>query len=92
MIAGNKPHVTLDELKQNQSAEVLGFVSGAETLVNQLREMGFAETDEVELMHTGPFGAGPFCYRLNRTLVALRKAEAAHIVVEPRVSAETQDE
>jgi ferrous iron transport protein A len=75
--------VTLDELKRNQVAKVLGFASGNEPLVNLLREIGFAESDEVELMHTGPFGAGPLCYRLNRTLIALRRAEAAHILVEP---------
>lgn len=75
--------MTLDELKRNQTATVLGFSAGNDQLVNLLREIGFAESDEVELMHTGPFGAGPLCYRLNRTLIALRRAEAAHILVEP---------
>jgi len=74
--------LTLDQLGQHEIAQVLGFAPGNEVLVAQLREIGFAETDEVELMHTGPFGAGPFCYRLNRTLIALRQAEAAHILVE----------
>jgi len=75
--------MTLDELKRNQVGKVLGFAPGNDQLVNLLREIGFAESDEVELMHTGPFGAGPLCYRLNRTVIALRRAEAAHILVEP---------
>ncbi len=75
--------MTLDELKRHQVGRVLGFASGNDQLVNLLREIGFAESDEVELMHTGPFGAGPLCYRLNRTLIALRRVEAAHILVEP---------
>ncbi len=74
--------LTLDQLPQHQSARILGFLPGDERLVNMLREIGFAESDEVELMHKGPFGAGPFCFRLNRTLIALRQKEAAHILVE----------
>lgn len=75
--------MTLDELERHRTARVLGFADGNEALVNLLREIGFAESDEVELMHTGPFGAGPYCYRLNRTVIALRRAEAAFILVEP---------
>jgi len=74
--------VTLDELERHRTARVLGFAEGNDALINLLREIGFAESDEVELMHTGPFGAGPYCYRLNRTIIALRRAEAAHILVE----------
>lgn len=75
--------MTLDELKKRQIATVLGFAPGNEKLVALLREIGFAESDEVELLHTGPFGAGPLCFRLNRTMIALRPAEAAHVMIEP---------
>lgn len=74
--------MTLNELKKGQIARVSGFSDAAEEVVNLLREIGFAEADEVELMHTGPFGVGPFCYRLNRTMIALRPAEAGQVIVE----------
>jgi ferrous iron transport protein A len=79
--------VTLDQLKKHQTARVLGFAPGNEALINLLREIGFAESDEVELMHTGPFGAGPLCFRLNRTMIALRRVEAAHVLVEAAADA-----
>jgi len=47
-----------------------------------LREIGFAEEDEVELLYTGPLGRKPLCFRLNRTMIALRANEAMAIEVE----------
>jgi len=74
--------VTLDQLKKGQIGSVTGFASGCEDLVIKLREIGFAESDEVELMHRGPLGANPLCFRLNRTLIALRSDEARAIQVD----------
>lgn len=47
----------------------------------KLREIGFAEGDEVEIIGFGPIGATPICIRLNSTLIALRPKEASKIIV-----------
>lgn len=74
--------MTLDQLPKGRICRVTGFASGCEDLVIKLREIGFAESDEVELMHRGPLGANPLCFRLNRTLIALRSDEARAIQVD----------
>tara|TARA_R110002051_G_scaffold68434_2_gene123288 strand:- start:31758 stop:32009 length:252 start_codon:yes stop_codon:yes gene_type:complete len=76
------PDVTLDQLDKGRISRVTGFAAGHEDLVTKLREIGFAESDEVELMHRGPLGANPLCFRLNRTLIALRSDEARAIHVD----------
>lgn len=75
--------MTLDQLQKSQKARISGFTQEDATLVARLREIGFAETDEVELLYRGPFGGRPLCYRLNRTLIALRRDEAKVVEVEP---------
>jgi ferrous iron transport protein A len=72
----------LDRLAKGQVARVSGFASGHEKLVAKLREIGFAEGDEVELLATGWLGGAPLSFRLNRTVIALRKGEAAVVQVE----------
>jgi len=80
--------MTLDELKKGQIASISGFATDREDLVAKLREIGFAETDEVELMHRGPLGARPLCFRLNRTLIAVRAEEASAVEIEAVRAAE----
>lgn len=75
--------MTLDEVKIGERFCVSGFVRDQNSLVARLREIGFAEEDEVELLYTGPLGRRPLCFRLNRTLIALRRDEACAIKVEP---------
>jgi Fe2+ transport system protein FeoA len=65
-----------EQLKTGQIAQISGVNSGDEIIDAKLREIGFAEGDEVEIMHFGPFGRTPICVRLNRTLIALRPEEA----------------
>jgi ferrous iron transport protein A len=76
------PIMTLDQLEKSQIARVSGFKNKDISLVARLREIGFAEQDEVELLYRGPFGGRPLCYRLNRTLIALRRDEAKAVEVE----------
>ncbi len=81
----------LDQLKRGNVTRVEGFCgceADAET-VDKLREIGFAEGDEVELLQTGVLGGTPMSFRLNRTIIALRRAEAALILTE---SADAGDE
>jgi len=73
--------MTLNELKKGVLARV-SAVRADPGLEAKLREVGFAEGDEVELVHCGPFVGKPLCIRLNRTLIALRGEEAAAIEVE----------
>jgi ferrous iron transport protein A len=69
-------------LTKGRQARVTGFGPGDESLVAKLREIGFAEGDEVELLARGWLGGAPLSFRLNRTVIALRKAEAAMVLVE----------
>lgn len=73
----------LDRLTKGRVGRVTGFAPrGDEKLVAKLREIGFAEGDEVELLAKGWLGGAPLSIRLNRTVIALRKGEAALVMVE----------
>jgi ferrous iron transport protein A len=45
--------------------------------------LGFVEGALVEVLHQGLFGRDPIAVRVNETTVALRRREAAAILVEP---------
>ncbi len=81
----------LNELTKGAVARVSGFSSDetSQLVISKLREIGFAEGDEVELLHTGLFGGTPLSYRLNRTMIALRKGEASLIEIIPSNKAAT---
>jgi ferrous iron transport protein A len=73
----------LSELKLGVVARVVGVDAGSAELEAKLREVGFSEGDEVEMLGSGPFGGRTLAVRLNRTIIALRGAEAALVEVEP---------
>lgn len=72
----------MDCLMRGVTARVAGFGSGDARLIAKLREIGFAEGDEVELLEKGWLGGVPLSFRLNRTVIALRRSEAALVLVE----------
>ena len=74
--------MTLNQLKQNVPARVTGFQTADHDLEIRLREIGFAEGDQVILMHFGLFGRNPMSVKLNGALIALRKNEAAAVTIE----------
>jgi len=74
--------MTLQDLPKNTPARISGFEAGDGELETRLREIGFAEGDQVEALHFGLFGRNPMSVRLNGALIALRKAEAAAVLVE----------
>jgi ferrous iron transport protein A len=74
--------IGLDRLAKGSVGRVSGFSHGDDKLVAKLREIGFAEGDEVELLAVGWLGGAPLSFRLNRTVIALRKSEAALVQVE----------
>jgi len=74
--------MTLRDLPKNTLARIRGFDSGDSGLETRLREIGFAEGDQVEALHFGLFGRNPMSVRLNGALIALRKSEAQAVLVE----------
>ena len=74
--------MTLHDLPKKKRARVAGFSSADSDLETRLREIGFAEGDEVEVRHTGLFGRNPMSVRLNGAHIAMRKIEASAVIVE----------
>ena len=72
----------LDRLAKGTVGRIIGFSASEGALVAKLREIGFAEGDEVELLNKGWLGGAPLSIRLNRTVIALRVREAALVRVE----------
>ena len=60
-----------------------GHGLSAAELERRLIELGFVEGARVEVLHQGLFGRDPIAVRVNETTVALRRREAAAILVEP---------
>jgi ferrous iron transport protein A len=77
--------IRLDSLERGRTGRISGFGEGDASLIAKLREIGFAEGDEVELLARGWLGGAPLSFRLNRTVIALRKREAALVLVEPNL-------
>ena len=65
--------MTLSELSLNQKARIIDFDSYDSVLETRLREIGFAEGDQVTILHFGPFGKNPMSLKLNDALIALRR-------------------
>lgn len=74
--------MTLRDLPKNRPARISGFNANDNELETRLREIGFAEGDQVEALHFGLFGRNPISVRLNGALIALRKSEAQAVLVE----------
>jgi ferrous iron transport protein A len=73
----------LSELPFGQVARVSAIEQATVELEAKLREVGFAEGDEVEMLNHGPFRGRTLAVRLNRSIIALRGSEAAMIEVVP---------
>ena len=52
-------------------------------LERRLLEMGFVEGAKVEILHEGLIGADPICVKLDDMRVALRRRDAAGVLVWP---------
>lgn len=50
----------------------------------RLLEIGFEEGRETEIRHLGPIGGDPIAVRVDRMSVAMRRSEAAFVLVEPQ--------
>jgi len=74
--------MTLRELAKNVPARIIGFRTDDAELETRLREIGFAEGDQVQSLHFGLFGRNPMSVLLNGALIAMRKTDADAIIVE----------
>jgi ferrous iron transport protein A len=71
--------VFLNELRVGHRARI-DAISGNDTLVQRLLEMGLLEGEELEVIGFAPFG-DPMEIRLRDYRLSLRRTEAARIVV-----------
>jgi ferrous iron transport protein A len=74
--------MNIDELPEGGVARVLGMAGASPELEAKLREIGFCEGDEVQLLTRGPLAGQPLAIRLNRRIIAMRSDEARVIEVE----------
>ena len=74
----------LSELKKGQSA-VVRQVEDAhpdDAVARRLRELGFVEGEPVRVVATGPIGRDPILVQIGFTRFALRRPEAARVVLD----------
>ena len=78
----------LSDLKIGVTSTVLGFDTSrvddqefATDLEDRLLEIGFEEGLDVEILHQGPIGGDPIAVKSGTMTVALRKMEAAAIIL-----------
>ena len=69
----------LTDLLKNESGIITGFNEDDPDLCTRLREIGFAEGDNVTPLHFGLFGKNPISVRVNGALIALRRQDAKAI-------------
>lgn len=73
---------TLDILPRGTRAWVVA-VGGEPGVADRLIELGFGEGVEVEALHAGPIGGDPIAVQVGGAVIALRRAQARLIRVEP---------
>ncbi|VWX59039.1 FeoA family protein [Sphingorhabdus sp. 109] len=77
---------TLDQLSLNQNAEIVGIDWGAisDAEGRRLRALGIDEGVSLEKLHQGMFGLkDPIALKVGRMMIAVRKAHAQAISVQP---------
>jgi len=73
----------LTDLDLSDSTRILGFSTDSPSQETRLRDIGFAEGDQIEPLHFGLFGRNPMSVRLNGAIIAMRRKDAQAILVEP---------
>ncbi len=78
----------IDQLAAGKRAVIAGIDrDGDPKTVRRLYELGFDEGVDVEVLHRGPVGGCPIALRVGNMTIALRRAQAAMISVEPMLLA-----
>lgn len=77
--------ISLESLPKRQPATVatIDWTRLATPEARRLRELGFDEGVSVEVLHRARLGQGPIACRIGRMTVALRRAVAGAIHVQP---------
>ena len=75
--------LNLTELTQRVEARVESVQELApnDAIARRLRELGFVAGERVEVVATGPFGADPLLVQIGFTRFALRRSEAARVML-----------
>lgn len=58
-----------------------------DAIARRLRELGFVQGERVEVMATGPIAAEPLLVQIGFTRFALRRSEAARVLVSAQAMA-----
>lgn len=74
----------LSELPFGQQAAVLAVedVGAPDAIASRLRDLGFVAGEPVRIVARGPIGADPLLIQIGFTRFALRRAEAARVLVD----------
>lgn len=74
----------LSELSHGQTATVATVenVGAADPIAARLRDLGFVSGEPVRIVARGPIGADPLLVQIGFTRFALRRAEAARVLVD----------
>ncbi|MCL6741536.1 ferrous iron transport protein A [Sphingomonas sp. RB56-2] len=77
--------IPLDQLKLGTRARIVAidWAILGEGEANRLKQFGFDEGVAIEPLHLGPFGKDPLAVRVGRMTVAIRKAQARAVKVQP---------
>jgi len=80
--------VSLDKLPFHKPAAIaeIDWASLGQSDGRRLRNLGFDEGVAVEALHGAPLGRDPLAVRIGRMTVAIRRAQARAITVEPAAS------
>lgn len=73
----------LTDLSRDETGIILDFDDSDPDLTTRLREIGFAEGDNVTPLHFGLFGRNPISVRVNGALIALRRQDAKAVILKP---------
>lgn len=76
--------MNLSELPLGAPATVLevSAAQAADPIAQRLRDLGFVAGEPVSLVALGPFGADPLLVQIGFTRFALRRSEAARVLIE----------
>ncbi len=77
------PEISLDQLDRGRRAVVVRVDDhGQEDMIaGRLRSIGFVPGEQISVQTYGPFGREPLLVQVGMTRFALRRAEAARVIV-----------
>jgi len=75
--------VRLSELPKNSPAVVdrVDAAHADDPIAQRLRDLGFVDGEPVRVVARGPLGADPLLIQIGSTRFALRRSEAARVIV-----------